>query len=328
MTLATRASFTGPIPDAPARNPLEPSLSLTGTKSGSNPTFAFDAVPESIVKVGSTYWCSYQTWADTDYKVMLASASSPAGPWTAYEGNPVLENGDQSWETDPLKIYAPEIMQHDGTFYIFYSATNYSTGLGGGIGVASASAVTGPYTKYSGNPLLTAATGWSSNRIGEPSVMVRDGLWVMAYMGETGTFGQGEKVGIATATSPFGPWTRAPNDPLLDFGAGGQWDDSLVADPHILWANGRYWMLYTGGPDAASTQLGLGLAYATDPLGPWTRHTSNPIITVGGSSAFDERFAFRGSLWFEDGVLHGVYAGFTPGPGSTARGGNFIISRS
>jgi Glycosyl hydrolases family 43 len=313
---------------------LRPWSSVSATKSGSNPTFNFDAVPESVVLVGSTYWCSYQDWTG-DWDIRLASASDPAGPWTAYAGNPIITRTTSGWEnvgTSP-KLYAPEIMQGpDGTFYIFYSFCDATDGSDGKIGVASASTVTGPYTKYASNPILSTGTAgaWDSLRVGEPSVFHLDGTWVMAYMGEDTdfAFGASERIGIATASSPFGPWTKAAGNPLVDWGASGQWDDNLTADPFVWHENGYWWIWYSGaGTVGPPVPAYCGLASASDPAGPWTRHPDNPILTTGGSGAFDEDHAFRGCVFAVGNARHVVYAGFNAGR-TVARGGNAVLNVS
>lgn len=332
--LAADSAFTGTYTSLKTPPPptLSPNVSVIAQKSGTNPTFAFDAIPESIVKVGSTYWCLYQNWSAPRY-ANLASASSPDGPWTAYGSNPVLTFGSQAWESAIPNpgINAPFLMEKDGTFYIFYSVEDMSTGTYGAIGLATASSVTGPYTKYASNPILTpgSAGAWDSRRVCEPGVMFDGTQWVMAFMAETlsATYGLSEKLGIATASAPEGPWTKAAGNPVLGFSAG-SWDSVLLADPDIFYDNGRYWMLYSGGSNGDGTGTrpwSLGLAYADTPGGPWSKHVSNPISRNGGDGAFDQKATWRGSIYKEGNTYYGVYGGLNSTL-ATANGGNFRLS--
>lgn len=308
---------------------LRPWSSVTGTKSGSNPTFNFDAIPETITLVGSTYYAVYMSWAEIPNRIRLATASSPAGPWTAW--GVIHEFSDVAWAPGTADgIYAPEIIEEGGTFYLFYSICNTSTGADGHIGYATASAITGPYTDHGSAVLSPGAGGaWDSLRVCEPSVFVRDGTWHMAYMGDKATFGLNEQVGIATASSAAGPWTKAAGNPLVAYGTAGEWDDELIADPFLWWENGYWWMWYSGGGngDGSGTRpWSMGLAYASDPEGAWTKHPDNPVLTNGGAGTWEEKAAWRGSVFRDtDGSYHVVYGGLNAAL-SAAKGGNATLT--
>ena len=229
-------------------------------------------------------------------------------------------------------ISAPEFMEKDGTFYLFYSVEDTAAGTDGAIGVATASSVTGPYTKYASNPILTqSGSGWDSLSVTEPSVIYHDGQWVMAYMGQPdgSPWGSLEKAGIATASSAFGPWTKAAGNPVIDHGANTTWDDDLIADPFIFFDNGYYWIWYSGGGsvggESGTRKWHSGIASASTPGGPWTKHPDNPILLAGGAGASDQETAWRGSVWVEDNEYSGVYGGLNSGL-VNARGHNFTLT--
>jgi len=63
-------------------------------------------------------------------------------------------NVSQEWEEVwPRVNEGPYVMQHAGKYYMTYSANSYESPFYG-IGYATADAVTGPWTKYDGNPIL------------------------------------------------------------------------------------------------------------------------------------------------------------------------------
>lgn len=305
---------------------LFPTSAITSTKNASNPTFNFASIPENIIKVDDTYWAVWMDdFSDVTPQFHLSSATDRDGPWTSYAGNPIYSESDIPWNAGSTQPYAPFLLQDGNTFYLFYSVCNLSTGANGEIGVATASAVTGPYTDHGSAILARGTSGaWDSLRVGEPAVLVHDGTWFMAYMGEDTDFGFGdsERVGIATASSATGTWTKSGSNPILDWGAGGQWDDDLIADPHIWFDNGYYWMMYAGGTSADGL-LKQGLAYALDPLSAWTRHASNPILVPGAGGQWDDNFTWRGCLFLEDGLYSGLYGGYS---GSITKGGNFRLN--
>lgn len=313
--------------------PLVPDATITTTKSASNPTFNFDGYPESIVKVGSTYYASYQGIVPSPRDIRLATATSRNGAWTEYGSNPVLTIGSQSWES-AISNYganAPEISEVDGTFYLFYSVEDVNAGSYGAIGVATATAATGPYTKYASNPILVpgGAGTWDSRRVGEPSVFYKDSVWYMGYMGETldVAWQESEQIGYASATSPFGPWTKATGNPLIPFGETGTWDKLLTADPYLFFDSGYWWTWYTGGAGGfdVTKPWKAGLAWATDPLGgPWHKHSSNPVLSPSGTT-WEQVASFRGSVWREGASYSVIYGGVNSAI-TQARGGNATLN--
>lgn len=72
-------------------------------------------------------------------------------------GEPVeLITNDQLWEGNLVE--APTLWKHEGRYYLFYSANDYS-GIDYAIGYAMADAPTGPYTKPLDAPLLATDFG-------------------------------------------------------------------------------------------------------------------------------------------------------------------------
>ena len=63
-----------------------------------------------------------------------------------------LDN-DKGWEGNVIE--APQILLHDGTYYLFYSANDYAS-TNYAVGYATASHVTGPYHDAPENPILTS----------------------------------------------------------------------------------------------------------------------------------------------------------------------------
>lgn len=314
-------------------NQLVPEATVTLVKDTGNPTFNFDAIPESIVKVGSTYYASYQNFSGTP-AIRLASATDRDGPWTALGAEVSIT--DIPWANSGAGdiIYAPEIMENDGTYYIFFSVvvSSGATNSRNAIGVATATTVTGPYTVYPTAILEPgAASSPTSRRVGEPSVIYHGGQWIMAFMGEDEDLGyqDSEQVFIATAAAPTGPWTVINSgNPVIPIGASGTWTDELVADPYIFYLNGYLWIWAAGSGTAAGNHMpwenGLWYASPTD-LTTWTEVTGNPLLTVGASGAWDEGATWRGSIWVENGEVGGVYGGSTPALAAT-KGGNFRMT--
>jgi beta-xylosidase len=87
-----------------------------------------------------------------------------------------LEN-DTVWEAGVIE--APQILLHDGTYYLFYSANNYASSRYA-VGYATAKDVTGPYRDAKENPILTSK-GDAAGPGHETIVRTDDGELWMAY---------------------------------------------------------------------------------------------------------------------------------------------------
>lgn len=82
----------------------------------------------------------------------------------------------EAWEG--THIHAPWLLQHDGDFYLFYSADDTSSD-GTSIGVARATALLGPYAK-SAAPSLVSAGDWAAPGMGTP-IQTTDSDWFLVF---------------------------------------------------------------------------------------------------------------------------------------------------
>lgn len=72
----------------------------------------------------------------------------------------MLTKPEQAWEHDPTAgTYWNEgatVLKHDGTYYLMFSANNYTRGVYS-VGYATSGSPMGPFVKYGSNPVLAAA---------------------------------------------------------------------------------------------------------------------------------------------------------------------------
>lgn len=89
----------------------------------------------------------------------------------------------------------------------------------------------GPYT-FSDVALGPRGSGyWDGVTCHNPDAKrTPDGIYVIYYMGSSneGTAGLefNQRVGMAWATNPYGPWTRS-SSPIIEPGPKGNWDDGV-----------------------------------------------------------------------------------------------------
>lgn len=87
------------------------------------------------------------------------------------------------------------------------------------------------------------------------------------------------RVGVATSSHPLGPWKKYEKNPIIDLGPEGSWEEQCVACVAVLKEEAdKYYMWYTGLKKGEFPKCNIGLATASNPLGPWKKYESNPIL--------------------------------------------------
>jgi beta-xylosidase len=103
----------------------------------------------------------YLLWKDDGNAVGQQTpihAQQLASDGLSLTGSPTtLITNDQPWE-GPL-VEGPWMVQHGGSYYLFYSANSYAS-TAYAIGVASAPSPLGPFTK-AGGPILVTGGAWA-----------------------------------------------------------------------------------------------------------------------------------------------------------------------
>jgi len=165
----------------------------------------------------------------------------------------------------------------------------------------------GPLTRWTGNPLVRNGPEAYDDLKTGPRVVVRVGagdyrMWYEAVSSSGIT-------AVAYATSPDGhTWTKqgVVMSPTL------AWEKSEVSPNAILVENGAFRLWYHGGgyPGSGGQRLGIaaiGLATSTDGV-TWTKQ-GDPVLTVGGSGAFDEAQAAEPRVYQVGGGYRMYYTG-------------------
>jgi alpha-L-fucosidase len=155
---------------------------------------------------------------------------------------------------------------------------------------------------------------WDGKMTHNPVVVQRDGKFHIFYTGTTyrGPMPtpenqikedsakkleahRGERIGMASADSPYGPWTRR-DQPLLDVRPN-SWEQYLLSNPApLLLADGSVLLYYKGV--AGLRTNAIGVASATNIAGPYERLSDKPF--AAGVGAEDP------TMWFENGRYHAL----------------------
>jgi predicted GH43/DUF377 family glycosyl hydrolase len=243
-------------------------------------------------------WYMYYSGHDgANIRIGLAT-SSDGITWTKHAGNPLLNIGaGGTW--DAVSLYGMSVLYRNNKWYMYY--TGYD-GVNTRIGLAtSPDGIT--WTKHPNNPILNLGAGgtWDDVSLYTTSVLYRNNKWYMYYSGHDGV---NHRIGLAT--SPDGiTWTKHPNNPLLNLGAGGTWDDVHLYGMSVLYRNNK-WYMYYSGHDGVNPRIGL----ATSPDGiTWTKHPNNPILNLGAGGTWDAGHVFKPKVLYRNNKWYMYYTG-------------------
>ncbi|MCD6393736.1 MAG: hypothetical protein J7M40_09530 [Planctomycetes bacterium] len=108
-------------------------------------------------------------------------------------------------------------------------------------------------------------------------------------------------IGLATASSPLGPWKKYENNPIMEhFGYVGG----------VVKHKGQYY-LYTAHP-IGSTGVDyspMSLAIADKPEGPYVEYENNPILKPDAWGSWDDGGFSEAEVYYHDGIFHMFYGG-------------------
>ncbi len=225
--------------------------------------------------------------------------------------NPILEPGaDGTWEE--TWVNEPSVLYHDTIFHMWYAGhaiENHKEV----IRMGHATSHDGEkWTKDTvNNPVLDIGPDgtWDDSWIAGPSVLHDGHQFHMWYMASDGI---GETTQIGHATSPDGTtWTKDPQ-PVLSYGASGEWDYPRMDFPEVIFDGCNYHMWYSGGK-----YLEYQIGYATSKDGSeWNKSDNNPVLSPGSSGSWDERGVSLPAIMDSAGIKYKMW--FTGGNGEVS----------
>lgn len=212
----------------------------------------------------------------------------------------------------------------DGVCHLLFSRWPESSGFDGWISHSEIGYVTAehPAGPYSFQKLALTGAGdsaWDSHSIHNPSLHFWDGKYYLYYTGvraddaawrPDGPLSEKDwwicrnrqRIGVAVADHPGGPWTRF-DAPVLEVSHSG-WDSMLVSNPAVTRTpDGRFLLVYKAvgpGPNRVGRVV-HGVAFADKPTGPFKKEP-NPIFTREGVT-FPAEDPF---IWHEDGRFRAI----------------------
>ncbi|MFH0758177.1 MAG: T9SS type A sorting domain-containing protein [Bacteroidota bacterium] len=204
--------------------------------------------------------------------------------WSKYPDNPVMVPGSAG-EWDEGLIAPGSVLYHEGSYHMWY--------WGGDIGnvnlrIGHATSLDGiTWSKDINNPVLEPGPDgtWEGTAVADPTVIFNDSIFHMWYEG-TPTKSLSEGMQIGHATSPDGiHWTKDTNNPVLEMGTSGKWDDQWVSQPEVIYNGSEYHMWY-GGDNRTFEKMSIGHATSMDGT-TWTKDARNPVLISEASGDWD-----------------------------------------
>jgi hypothetical protein len=175
----------------------------------------------------------------------------------------------------------------------------------------------GPY-HVQGVALGARPGAWDADNAHNPTIVEFDGVYYLYY---TGNYGDGtfwdhrnhQRVGVAVADHPSGPWSRF-DAPLLDVTPNG-WDHLLTSSPTVTRNDaGTYFLVYKGvsaGEMPFGGRVRIGVATSRHPLGPFEKQPHTIFDHPTARFPTDDNF-----IWFQGNRFYAIvkdYGGYFSG---------------
>ena len=208
------------------------------------------------------------------------------------------------------------IIGTNGKIHVFFSRWDSAKGMGGWISQseiahAVADSPEGPYYNIE---TIIAPRGegfFDGTTCHNPHIQYIDGKYCLFYIGNSNRKTNTKRIAMATSDSLDGPWKR-PDEPLLEVGAEGSWDDHCTSNPSFIkHPNGQYWLYYKAwnneeyehpvNPKIRGNRK-YGLAISDKLEGSYKRYSDKPIIDY--SSFGNNRQLEDGNVFMEDGKFY------------------------
>ena len=166
------------------------------------------------IQVGDTFYVDYTKVIKSelpDSQKRLYPSGYPGRVWYA-----VSRNEGRSWEErdevigpgnygefDSFGVFTPNILAHDGKFWLYYTAVKPTPGKGGSfennstsdptaIAAAVAGSPEGPFTRVGNNPVLTVGNereAFDSYRVDDAGLVIGEGKVWLFYKGRSAAHG-------------------------------------------------------------------------------------------------------------------------------------------
>ncbi len=228
-------------------------------------------------------------------------------------------NRDAIFELDGYFVWCGTMTKgDDGLYYLYFSFWEKELGFDAWVTHSKVGYATGkePFGKFKYGGIALDGRGqgyWDRDVIHNPSVIKYGGKYYMYYMGN---YGNGEywdhrnhqRVGVAVAENPRGPWKRF-DKPVIDISPSGH-DSLMTSNPAVAVTDGgKFVMIYKAVENNGRLPKGgsvvCGIATSDSPIGPFEK-APYPIM-VNPEEEWSVEDAF---IWYENGKFYSLAKDF------------------
>jgi hypothetical protein len=249
----------------------------------------YSLLQPSVIIHDGTFYMYYTGVSGNGIAAIGLATSSDGYFYEKLQGNPVLTHSEGGF--DALEVSGANVIGDETGWIMYYGGRESGWGPPPFIGRATASDLSGPWTR-SLLPVLTIGSPdeWDNDFISPFQVIPLDGGgYIMFYTGGDYASSINYQIGMATSADGL-VWTKyddpsttdppyAQSDPVLTVGdtATADWDCRLLWGGSVLVNPNGYELYYTG----CDMDYLFGFGYATSPDGiTWTKYPANPIYTM------------------------------------------------
>lgn len=198
--------------------------------------------PGSLKRVNNRFLGAYHAYPNAGYEqgpaVIGLCWSDDLYHWQL---EPPCLNADAGADWERGGLYKPCLVEHSGTYYLFYNAKTQEKWWHEQTGVA-ASRDLKTWERYDGNPVLhngTEAT-WDDRFASDPCVLLDGKQWLLFYFG-LDSKGKARDL-LATGKDPF--HFQKYGEILVDVGPPGSVDSTYAHKPSLIFHNGALYHFY------------------------------------------------------------------------------------
>ncbi|GGE52752.1 hypothetical protein GCM10011391_34490 [Pullulanibacillus camelliae] len=199
--------------------------------------------PPVLKKWENKYWLVYHAYPEVGYEEGAAqiglawTEDEELLDWHRIEKPILIPSEGAEWEQAGL--YKECLIEHEGTFYLFYNAKNQKEKWIEQTGVAFSNDLI-HWDRYKHNPILPVTEGaWDSKFASDPCVLKNGEEWAMFYFGYDYKKAQ---EGLALSKDLL-HWTKYP-EPILRVGEEGEIDAVFAHKPAVITHNGVLYHFY------------------------------------------------------------------------------------
>jgi predicted GH43/DUF377 family glycosyl hydrolase len=140
-----------------------------------------------------------------------------------------------------------------------------------------------PAGKSASKSTRAALAGWDDYGLSQPAIHKDGALYRMWFAGYDSS--DIPRIGLATSTDGIN-WGKYNDNPVLQQGAAGSWDETQVYNPTVI-KDGTTFKMWFTGYSRTTKHARIGYATSTNNGQTWTKHPTY-VLDVGASGAWDE----------------------------------------